>query len=510
MESYDAVIVGSGATGGWAAKELTEGGLRVALLEAGPLFPVEGDSLAPVAIDTAERQPIQSRCHALTDHTSHLFVDDLDNPYSFPERKPYHWIRSRQVGGRLHVWGRMAPRMSDNEFKAATRHGVGEDWPLSYADLAPYYERVERFLGVYGTPEQLPHMPDGVFLDPPRMTSGEQALKAAIEDRWPTRRVTSARLARRSPDAMLGAALRTGRLTLLPNSIASRVLSNARSGKATGVAYVDRVTLREQEVNARIVVLCASTIESTRLLLNSPTRAQPEGLGNSSGVLGHYLMDHTYGISFEGIAPQRPRREDEKVSHGALVPAFRNVTEQDVDFVGGYGLELQVSPLVGGRPRRLRNPFQPWGAWYWVSAFGQVMPTYENQVSLDPERTDAWGIPAVHIACSYGENEQRMAADQFRCITDMLEAANFHISKASDELAAPGLSSHEVGTARMGNDPSRSALNPHNQSWDVSNLFVTDGSCFPSIGSQNPTLTMMALTVRACDYIIESLRRGAL
>lgn len=508
-ESYDAVVVGSGATGGWAAKELTERGLRVALLEAGPLFPFDVDAV-PAAEDLRGRQPIQSLNYAFSPSTAHLFIDDRENPYSCPEGKPFHWIRSRQVGGRLHLWGRVAMRMSDHEFKAADRDGVGEDWPISYADLAPYYDRVERFMGVCGAPEQLSQLPDGAFVPPPRLTSGEQALKSAIQRRWQTRRLTSARLAARSPDAMLTAGMRTGRLTLSPNTIASHVVVDRKTGRALGVAVVDRVTRREREVNGRVVVLCASAIESARLLLNSATPEHPDGLGNSSGALGHYLMDHARGIDFEGVAPRASRQATDEIPHGGYIPAFRNITERGVDFVRSYGVELQVFPAVARRSRRRRLRRRPQGGWYWLSAFGEVLPAFENHVSLDRTKTDAWGIPCAHIDCAYGENELAMARDEFRCVQEMVESAGFHVHKSSANLAPPGSSSHELGTARMGNDPNTSVLNAQNQSWDVKNLFVTDGACFTSGGFQNPTLTMMAITVRACDHIVDQLKRREL
>jgi choline dehydrogenase-like flavoprotein len=399
--------------------------------------------------------------------------------------------------------------MSDYEFKAASRDGVGEDWPISYADLAPYYERVERYLGVYGTPEQLPQMPDGAFLEPPQLTPWELDLKAAIERRWGTRRLTSARFARRAPQAMLDAALRTGRLMLRPNSVASRVVTDPKTGRASGVAFVDAITGQELEVNGRVVVLCASAIESTRLLLNSSTTEHPQGLANSSGALGHYLMDHCCGVGFEGVAPRQSRTTG-RVSNGGQIPAFRNITEQSTDFVRAYGVELGVRPPVNGQGRGWRRQLRSSGARFWSHAFGEVLPRFENQVSVDGSRTDAWGIPIAHIECSYGENEARMAADQLRCLEEILDAGGFQIGTANRNLAPPGTSVHEMGTARMGSDPSGSVLNRFNQSWDVKNLFVTDGASFTSGGFQNPTLTMMALTVRACDYIVDKLQRKEL
>jgi choline dehydrogenase-like flavoprotein len=503
---FDAVVVGSGAAGSWAAKELAEAGLSVALLEAGPMLSGGADGIGPGR--DPRRQPIQSRCYAFNDSTAHLFVDDLDNPYSCPDEKPFEWVRSRQVGGRLLVWGLVAVRMSDSELKAASRDGIGVDWPISYADLAPCYERVERFMRVCGEPEHLPHLPDGAFTDPPPPVSGERDFKAAVERRWGDRLVTSTRVVQCEPDAMLSAARDTGRLTLRPDSIASRVLTDARSGKARGIAFVDRVSGREGEIPARVVILCASAIESARLLLNSSTPDQPDGLANSSGVLGHYLMDHNYGIGLDGRAPDGLRDRADRSSNGCMM-AFGGGAGDDVDFVRGYGVELGVMTM-GGPLTRLRSPRRRRDGWFWIRTLGEVLPEFENRISLDPVRKDAWGIPAAHIECRYGENDHRMAIDQLRTLREMVDEAGWEVEMVRADLAPPGLSAHEMGTARMGSDPADSVLNPNNQSWDVENLFVTDGSCFPSGGFQNPTLTIMALTVRACDHIVASLRAGDL
>jgi choline dehydrogenase-like flavoprotein len=481
---------------------LTERGLRVALLEAGPLFPLDVDRLAGDDDELGERQPIQSKCAALNRLTSHLFVDDVDNPYSAPEDKPFHWIRSRQVGGRLHVWGLLALRMSDHEFSAASRDGVGIDWPITYADLAPYYDYVEGYLRVTGAQEQLPHVPDGEFLPPTPLTPGEKKLKSVIERRWSTRRLTNTRLARRTPDAMLSDALATGRLVLFPNAVVRQVVVDRTTGKARSVVYVERLGGSTREVEGQVVVLCASAIESTRILLNSAGSDFPDGLANSSGVLGHYLMDHALGVAVKGRAPQllaRLRRTKSEASHGAYIPAFRNVTEHGVDFLRSYGVELEVQPPGGSD-----------GSRFWMCSFGEVLPTQENRISLEADKVDAWGIPIVRIECAYGENERRMALDALENLKAFAEAAGFEIEKFSDQLSPPGTSAHEMGTARMGSNSETSVLNHHAQSWDVSNLFVTDGACFPSGGFQNPTLTMMAITVRACRYIVEELKQGRL
>lgn len=504
-EGYDAIVVGSGATGGWAAKELTEAGLRVAVLEAGPELPAGAAPSSSPA--DARRQQVQARCYAYDEGTAHLFVDDLENPYECPEDAPFAWIRSRVVGGRLHTWGRTAVRMCERDFKAASHDGIGEDWPISYADLAPHYDRVERFLRVCGSAAGCEQMPDGRFLDPPPLASAERAFAARVQRRWPSRRVTPARIAKAPPGALIAAARATGRLTLMPDSVASRITVDAGDGRASGVAFVKRLTGREEEMRAPVVILCASTIESTRLLLNSTTAEHPDGLGNSSGVLGHYLMDHTYGVGIDGVAPWRWRPRGGRSSYGCLLPAFRNVTEGGVDFTRTYGVELQVEAPAGGRLASMRARRSGTA---WMRAFGEVLPDFDNRVAIDPDRKDAWGIPAVRIRCRYGDNERRMAADQHARLEEMAAAAGWEVEKSEGELGPPGLSVHEVGTARMGSDPATSVLDRHNRCWDVPNLFVTDGACFTSSGSQNPTLTMMAITVRACDFIVERLKRRQL
>lgn len=507
-DSYDVIVVGAGATGGWAAKELTERGLRVALLEAGPSqATTEGGGDAPAG--DAARQPVQARCYAYDEKTAHLFVDDIDNPYTHPADKPYSWIRSRQVGGRLPLWGRMSLRMSDLEFKAASRDGIGVDWPISYEELAPYYDQVERFLRVCGAAAGLAQVPDGRFLEPPPLSPGERRFKQAVEGRWSTRAVIPARVAQAPAGAMVESALASGRLGLYSDSVAARVLVSADGARAEGVAFIERESGAERELRARAVVLCASAIESTRLLLNSATERHPDGLGNSSGTLGRHLMDHTYGVGVDGIAPAAGRPSD-VASFGCLMPAFRNVTEDGVDFARSYGIELRVTPLAGGLRSRLRNRGGAPGSRFWIRAFGEVLSNPENRVTVDPDRTDAWGIPVAHIECTYGENERRMAADQIACQREMAAAAGFEVTGVYPDLGTPGLSIHELGTARMGADPAGSVLDSHNRSWDVPNLLVTDASCFPSSGSQNPTLTMMALTVRACESLAQKLGRREL
>jgi glucoside 3-dehydrogenase (cytochrome c) catalytic subunit len=560
---YDAIIVGSGATGGWAAKELAEKGMRVIVLEAGRKvdpekeftehkWPYEVKYRGQLGNGAAfgARQPVQSKCYACNEYSHQFFVDDLDNPYTTADRKPFDWIRGRQVGGRTITWGRQSYRLSDYELKAASRDGFGDDWPISYAELAPYYDRVEQFIGVSGNYENIPNLPDGKFQPGMKLTCGEWMLKKAIEKRWKDRRLTIGRAAIltrslngraachycghcdrgcstssyfSSPGSTLPAAAKTGRMTLRPNAVASHIIIDPKTGKAAGVAFIDQNTKKAAEVFGRIVLLCASTIESTRLLMNSATREQPEGLGNSSGALGHYLMDHIFQISVGGIVPavaEYPYNYEDGRANGIYIPKFRNVGERHPKFIRGYGIQGGVSrgmlpttmrsiPGFGSEFKKLvREAKDP--ATFWMGAWGEMLPRKENRVTINKDKKDAWGIPIAHIECSHGDNERAMASDAYEQLQEMAREARFEALYSSPFLATPGLCIHEVGTARMGSDPKTSVLNSFNQSWDVKNLFVTDGAAFVSQGCQNPTLTMMALTVRACDYIVDQSKKGNL
>jgi len=509
---YDAIVVGSGASGGWAAKELTEGGMRVLLLDAGET-PEEKERIIFFQnlyrklkyrgkVDqptlSLERQTIQSKCYAW-EWSCQYFVDDIDNPYTTPEDKPFVWIRSRQVGGRMIVksHGRHLYRLSDHDFKAASRDGYGEDWPITHAELAPYYERVERWVGIQGTVENIPHLPDSIFLPPQEINEGGKLLKSALERRWTDRHVIIGRSA--PPPSTIPSAQRTKRLTLRSNAIASHVIVDTDTGKAKGIAFIDRLSHKSYEVFAKVIVLCASSIESTRLLLNSSSSKYPNGLGNSSGVLGHYLMDHFNSVNIKGTIPHPERFPAHYPVGGFYIPQFRNIHDRHPDFIRGYGIQ-------GSSERQLQEgvqvvPFQ-------MVAFGEMLPRYENYVTIDPYKKDAWGIPVAHISCAYSDNEYAMAKDQLESLKEMAEEAGFIVESEGCTLAPPGMAVHEVGTARMGNDPKTSVLNKFNQSWDVKNLFITDGAAFVSQGCQNPTLTIMALTVRACDYILDNYRKG--
>jgi choline dehydrogenase-like flavoprotein len=562
-ETYDAIVVGSGATGGWAAKELAEKGMRVIVLEAGRELDPQTDfrehawpyelkhrGTVDQKILFKDRQSVQSRCYACDEYGRHFFVDDIDNPYTTADGNPFYWIRGRQVGGRTIMWGRQSYRLSDYEFKAASRDGYGDDWPISYNDIAPYYDRVEAFVGISGSIDNIPNLPDGKFLPPMKLTCGETILKREIEKRWKDRRLIIGRTAIltaahngrarchycghcergcstssyfTSPGSTLPAALKTGRMKLRPNAVASHVIVDPNTGKARGIGFLDQNTGKAEEVFGRVIVLCASTIESTRLLLNSATRQHPAGLGNSSGVLGHYLMDHTYSVSIGGLVPgvaNYPYNYDDGRANGFYIPKFRNVGERYSKFIRGYGIQgsvrrgmlpanLKRIPGFGSEFKAMvRDPKGP--APFGMSAFGEMLAQKENRVTINKEQKDKWGIPVAHIDCKHSDNERAMARDQIETLKEMAHAAGFELTRENADLAPPGLCIHEVGTARMGSDRKTSVLNKFNQSWDVGNLFVTDGASFVSAGCQNPTLTMMALTVRACDYIVDQYKKGDL
>ncbi|HEU0179084.1 MAG TPA: GMC family oxidoreductase [Blastocatellia bacterium] len=557
---YDAIVVGSGATGGWAAKALTERGMTVLVLEAGRqldpqndfrehTFPYElkyrglvsGDKYAP-------RQPIQSRCYAANEYGHHLFVDDIDNPYTTPEDKPFWWIRGRHVGGRSITWGRQSYRLSDYDFKAAERDGYGDPWPFSYKDLEPYYDQVENFVGISGSYENLPQLPDSKFLPPMAMTCGERILKKSVESKFPGRNVIIGRAAiltrnhqgraachycghcdrgcsthsyYSSPGSTLPAAAKTGRMTLRPNAVVREIIVDPNTGKAGGVRVVNQITKQDYEEYGKVIVLCASTLESTRILLNSKSRQHPDGLGNSSGVLGRYLMDHMYSISAGGVVPVLKGMEydySDGRANGIYVPRFRNIRDKHPNFIRGYGMQGNCSqgysfghakqtPGFGSEFKKLARE-NPGEVPFWLGAWCEMLPRKENGAMIDPEKVDAWGIPVLRIECAHGDNERAMAKDALETIKEMVDAAGFRTLYTSSTPAPPGFCIHEVGTARMGVDPKSSVLNKWNQSWDVKNVFVTDGACFVSQGCQNPTLTMMAITARACDYIANEFKGG--
>ena len=558
QEAFDAVVVGSGATGGWVAKQLTEAGLRVAVLEAGRKLdpsqdytehkrpydmPLRGRRLGTQERQT--RQPVQSRCYQCDEYTNHLFVDDTEHPYTTPVDRPFDWIRGRHVGGKSILWARQSYRLSDYDFKAASRDGFGVDWPIDYEEIAPYYDRVDRFVGVSGQAEGLPQLPDGQFLPPMALTCGEEILKKAIAERF-GRTLTIGRVAiltralngrpachycgpcsrgcvtgsyYSSPHSTLPAADATGQLTLISNAVVSHVVTGD-DGKCRGVYYVDRLTRNHREVQGKMVVLCASTLESTRIMLNSRTSSQPEGIANSSGALGHYLMDHVMGGGAAGVLPVLKGVPDTRGNrpNGIYIPRFRNIDTRRDAFLRGYGFQGRALlskwghatdlPGFGADFKRRVKEQRPWQVS--LGGFGECLPRFENYCELDADRVDAWGIPVLHISAAFGDNERTMVTDMADTAAEMLEAAGAEDITRNEDISPPGLAIHEVGTARMGTDPATSVLNRWQQAHDVSNLFVMDGSVYPSSACQNPTITLMALAARACDYLVDEYRAGRL
>lgn len=513
----DVVVVGAGISGAWAAKELCESGLSVILLDAGPdlqpddrVFTAERSEPERVRIEL--QQPIQS-CHpAFWTHDPTHFVSDLENPYVSAGSEPFVWIRGRQVGGRSLLWGGVTLRFAEQQFREADADGSGPRWPISYDDLAPCYARVEKFLGVQGSRDELPELPDGSCAPGPGLSAQELRFKRRIETMWPARRVVQCRgIAPDNRDCTAGdprwtsttvqhrvlpAAMRTGRLQIRSNCIVSALNVCDTGDRVTGVAGVDRLTGRPFELRGRVTVLCASTIESVRILLNSRCTAAPRGVANSSGCLGRFLMDHGATALVGRIPGERPL---ESLAGGGacgiLIPRFRNRQGCDQQFIRGYG--------IWGSAGRAPWPETDDCLWTLCSML-EVLPRERNRVSLDEAGVDAWGIPVARIDFEYSDNERRMCEDAERCMREMIVGLGWHVENAV--RFKPGQFVHELGGARMGGDRRTSVLNACNQSWDVRNLFVLDGSCFVTSGWQNPALTIMALAVRGCRYIKDAIR----
>lgn len=548
---YDAVVIGSGAAGSIAVKELTERGLEVLLLEAGrditeaDFTPpaaskpqAMGISLIPRLTASLRGQFTQSRRFMFKSSTSPFLVNDLEHPYT-TEGDYFLWIRGKQLGGRLHAYGRVLLRSSDHEFKAASFDGRGADWPISYDDLEPYYTKIEEFIGIYGTTEGLENLPDGKYVGSSRLVDAEQEFKAKIEGYWPERHVVPWRYAAPNPHRVpLGilAARKTGRLTTRTDAVVRQITVDRTTGRADGAIFIDRLTKAEHRVHADVVVLCASTIESVRLLLNSATDGHPGGLGNSSGLLGRYFMDQTPSLLYASDPRHRGFERDDSAPHdpffpdagGIYIPRFDNIDEPSRrPYARGWAMQGTVGriPVPPGQPATVG-----------LMGFGEMLPDFSNRITLDPERKDKWGIPVPRIRISMGENDRELLRQQVRGTREMAEYAGYKVDFVGSALGlvpgrvfpdmdplsraifrwgfrkslAIGAAIHECGGARMGSDPARSVLNEFNQSWDVPNLFVTDGSCYASSGAAGPTLTIMALTARACEHIAKEHAAGTL
>lgn len=537
--SWDAIVIGSGATGGVAGKALAERGLAVLILEAGRAIDAANDyrrSLKDAATKLVRhvftrRQTVQSRHATYWATNPDFFVDDVENPYSVPRDKPFYWVRGRVQGGRTLIWDGVTPRLSDYEFRAASRDGVGIDWPIGHADLAPYYARLERYFGVHGHRDGLRALPDGAFVGEKALTPVEGIFKRRVHEELPERHIivsrgldagrTPTKRREHSPLSNLSTtlrdALRTGKSELRTESVASRILLNREGTRAVGVEYVDAASGAFEAAYAPMVFVCASTIESVRLLLNSATNRHPNGLGGASGHLGRYLMDHiATNVYFQlpDLAPSK-HRHPLRGSDAFMVPRYANLDRDDSDHLRGFGMWGGIERVF--LPRLLRR--LPGEALGFLCARGEVLPHRDNRVVLDPTLTDAWNIPSVRIECEWKDNDRRLARAARRAAIEMIEAAGGEVADIGEwlhpiagaavsrverewRLSTPGLFAHELGGARMGRTREESVVDGGCAVWDVPNVYVTDGACWPSSGWQNPTLTEMAITARAVDLAL--------
>ena len=551
---YDAIVIGSGISGGWAAKELCEKGLKTLVLERGRNVEHIKDyttAMTPpwgfmhrddLSLKIREENPIVSRCYAFNEGTEHFFVKDKEHPYI--QTKPFDWIRGYQVGGKSLLWARWTQRWSEMDFEANMHDGTAIDWPIRYKDIEPWYSYVERFAGISGNRDGLPQVPDGEFLPPMEMTILEKHFKKSIEENFPGRHMIISRTANlsraingRGPcqyrdlcfrgcpyggyfssnSATLPAAVATGNLTLRPFSVVHSIIYDEKKQRAKGVRVIDSNTLEATEYFAKIIFLNAGTLNSTLILLNSTSSRFPHGMGNDSGALGKYLMDHNYrgriGGEYRGFNDQyyfgrRPT--------GVYVPRFRNLNgKKEKNFIRGYAYACGSSrerDYDDGKlniGKDLKDQLSLPGNWYFsMTGMGECLPDIRNQVSLSKDQKDRWGMQLLEIDCSFRNNESEMLKDILDSGSEMMERAGFINIQQTDTQQAPGLGIHEMGTARMGRDSKTSVLNSHNQVWGAPNVFVTDGACMTSGACQNPSLTYMALTARAADYAVQETKKG--
>jgi choline dehydrogenase-like flavoprotein len=560
MQQYDAIVIGSGISGGWAAKELCEKGLTTLVLERGRMVehikdyptannhpwdePHRGNSTLKARLEN----PVQSTIYAWTPESRQFFVEDLEQPYV--QVKPFGWIRGNQVGGRSLVWGRQSYRLSDLDFEANAKDGYGVDWPIRYRDLAPWYDYVERFAGISGSAEGIPHLPDGVFLPPMEMNCLELEVKKRLEKVYGSgRKLIMGRVANltrkiedRGPcqyrnrchvgcpfsgyfssnSATLPAAAKTGRLTLRPDSIVTEILYDKDKKRCVGVRIIDAQTFEYREYYARLIFLNASTIATAAILLQSVSDHFPNGIGNNYDQVGRYLMNHHLGIGASGIWDGfEDRYYFGRRANGPYLPRFRNLGDHESEnsnYVRGFAYQTYANREGWNRETEfaigedLKADLTEPGPWTMsFNGYGEVLPYNDNKISLHPTQKDKWGQPLVVIDCEIKENEWAMRKDMMDSAAEMLERVGFKNIRTFDRAQDPKgrvLSVHEMGTARMGKDEKTSVLNAFNQIHDAKNLFITDGACMTSSACQNPSLTYMALTARACDYAVKALKRG--
>jgi len=552
MNTYNAIVVGSGISGGWAAKELCEKGLKTLLLERGRdvkhvqdyptanLDPWQLPNRNMLTQEDVETYPIQKTVYHFGQDDKHFFVKDTEHPYQ--QSKPFQWIRGNQVGGKSLLWSRHTFRFSDLDFEANLKEGVGIDWPIRYKDIAPWYDYVEQFIGVSGKNEGLPQLPDGQFIPPFEMNCLEKHLKERIEKKFAGRNLIQSRMAvltqphngrgkcmsrnlchRGCPygayfssnSSTLPAAYKTGNLTLRPFSIVHSIIWDKEKHKATGVRVIDAETMETFEYFAPVIFLNASALSTTKIMLQSTSETFPNGFANSSGVLGRYLMDHYSGT---GAVASYDILKDQyyfgQRSTSTYIPRYQNINRHDRKFTRGFAYEVYASRADWGRGYGGPGTGAEWkdslsepGSWNAaIYAYGECLPDQKNHVSLDETKKDKWGLPLLKIDMEYGDNEKAMHDDMINDAKEMLSAGDPEWVVDINDPSVPGMTIHEMGTARMGNDPKTSVLNKFNQCHDAPNVFVTDGACMVSTACQNPSLTYMALTARACDYAVQQLK----
>lgn len=569
MPDFDAIVIGSGMSGGWNAKELTERGLRVLLLERGPeidpardytdhIPPWERPNLDRIPEDEVKQSYYVQKAgvsYAVTETTKQFWVKDDEHPYDTPEGKPFDWLRGYHTAGKSIMWSRQTYRLGPQDFESNKRDGHGVDWPIRYDDLRPWYDHVERFAGISGTRENLPQLPDSIFQPAFEMTAGEKVLKQGVERAFSTRKVINARIAHltapteeqtalgrgacqsrnychrgcsfgayfSSMSATLPAARNTGRLTIVHNAIVQKLTYDPATRRISGVEVIDAQTREGRTYTGRVVFLNASTIATTMIMLNSTSETFPNGLANRSGQLGRNLIDHVGQAVAAGVVPGLDDRYHAgRAPGGIYIPRYANITEHDTDFVRGFGFQGQVRRRgwdgdragIGADFKTANRTPGPWFAY--ISAFGEMLPNPNNRITLHATKRDQWGMPTPVIDAAMGENERKMMARASKDAKAMLEAAGIYVALSSESmppemiLSKPGNKIHEAGTARMGADPTQSVLNGWNQAHDIDNLFVTDGAAMPSNGCQNPSLTYMALSARAANHAADLMRDGAL
>lgn len=553
QRSYDAIVIGSGISGGWAAKELCEKGLKVLMLERGkhiehPNYPTalinpwDLPCRGMLTHEDKKRSHVQSRHWSFRGDNKHLYINDLENPYT--EAKRFDWIRGDVVGGRSLLWGRHCYRYSDLDFEANIKEGYGIDWPIRYKDIAPWYDYVERFIGVSGNADGIPHLPDGKYMPPMEMNCVERDFKKSIEQKFSGRKAIIGRVANLTVPvkgrglcqyrnlchrgcpfgayfstnaSTLPAAFATGNLTLRPYSLVNKILYDEKMGKATGVELIDTETNKVLEFYAKTIFLNASTVATSFILLNSMSGRFPNGLGNGSDQIGRNLMDNHKGVSASAdVEGYEDRYYFGRRANQIIIPRFRNINKQRSDYVRGFGFngearragwqDMSLHQQIGETLKKATQYPGPWKISFGGS--GECLPYSSNRILLNTTVKDKWGRNTLAIDAEFRENERQMQKDMANSIAEMLEAAGFKNVTLSVNMSFPGNNNHEMGTARMGRDMKTSVLNEFNQMHEVKNVFITDGSFMVSNPCANPSLTYMAITARACDYAVREMKKG--